>query len=500
MPVIDAQSVSKRFLLKHNASVELKVRFLGMLHKESRQSIEEFWAIKDVSLSIDHGESVGLVGRNGSGKSTFLKLIAAIHRPTSGRMLVARQSRISSMIELGVGFHPELTGRENVFLNAAIHGLEKSEIERIYDAVVEYSGLGHFIDIPIKGYSSGMHMRLGFAISANLDPDILLLDEIFAVGDADFQQRCTGTIRRFMDEGKTIIFVSHAAPAVQAICRRVCVLEEGELGFDGGVDEGLAYYDALLARRAGHTDIAEAVPPPDTAESSPVEAHTEEPAGAEVADIHMAPHRLAAGGHWESNGLWQFDLLRKDGLRPSHYVLDVACGSLSAAVHLLPFLDAHHYWGIDRDPDLVAAGLHIELPRAGVSAETAHFVFNDAFALDEVPETFDWAIATSLFPYVPFNTVAQAIARVVRVLKPTGRFYATWFENPDPANYDPIVRPGGGFTYPDRQPFHYPFELIERVCRSVGARVERVGSETNERGESVLLITRAPSHSGRQPI
>jgi ABC-type polysaccharide/polyol phosphate transport system ATPase subunit len=207
VPVIDAQSVSKRFLLRHNASVELKVRFLGLLHPHRRQSIEEFWALKGVSLRIERGEALGLVGRNGSGKSTFLKLIAGTHRPTSGRLLVARRTRISSMIELGVGFHPELTGRENVVLSASIHGLTRADIDRIYDAVVEYSGLEHFMDVPIKNYSSGMYMRLGFAIAANLDPDILLLDEIFAVGDADFQERCIETVKRFMAEGKTIVFV-----------------------------------------------------------------------------------------------------------------------------------------------------------------------------------------------------------------------------------------------------------------------------------------------------
>src|SRR6185436_14672838 len=189
VPVIEAQQVSKRFLLRHNAAIELKVRFLNLLHPGRRESVEEFWALKGISLRIERGEAVGLVGRNGSGKSTLLKCIAAIHRPTSGRLLVARNARISSMIELGVGFQPELTGRENIFLNAAIHGLTRAEIERIYDPVVDYSGLGHFIDIPIKSYSSGMYVRLGFAIAANLDPDVLLLDEIFAVGDADFQQQ-----------------------------------------------------------------------------------------------------------------------------------------------------------------------------------------------------------------------------------------------------------------------------------------------------------------------
>src|SRR5262245_52559792 len=222
MAIIETYGVSKRFLLRHNASVELKVRFLSLLHPSKRQSIEEFWALKDISLAIERGEVVGLIGRNGSGKSTLLKLIAGIHRPTTGRLLVARGARISSMIELGVGFHPELTGRENVFLSAAIHGLNKAAIDKIYDAVVEYSGLEHFIDVPIKNYSSGMHMRLGFAIAANLDPDILLLDEIFAVGDADFQQRCNDTINRFMDEGKTIIFVSYAPSSIRTFCRRIC--------------------------------------------------------------------------------------------------------------------------------------------------------------------------------------------------------------------------------------------------------------------------------------
>jgi ABC-2 type transport system ATP-binding protein len=253
--VIDAQSVSKRFLLRHNAAVELKVRFLSLLRAHARQSIEEFWALKDVSLRIDRGEAVGLVGRNGSGKSTFLKLIAGIHRPTSGRMLVARGARIASMIELGVGFHPELTGRENVFLSASIHGLSNAEIERIYGAVVEYSGLEHFIDVPLKNYSSGMHMRLGFAIAANLNPDILLLDEIFAVGDAGFQQRCIATVQRFLAEGKTLVFVSHAAASVRSICRRVCVLEHGSLVFDGDVDGGLAHYERSLT-----TDTGEARP------------------------------------------------------------------------------------------------------------------------------------------------------------------------------------------------------------------------------------------------
>jgi ABC-type polysaccharide/polyol phosphate transport system ATPase subunit len=249
VPVIEAQSVSKRFHLRHNASAELKVRFLSLLHPGKRQLVEEFWALKGVSLDIERGDAVGLVGRNGSGKSTLLKLVAGIHRPTTGRLLVASGARICSMIELGVGFHPELSGRENVILSASIHGLSRAEIDHIFERVVAYSGLEHFIDVPIKNYSSGMHMRLGFAIAANLNPDVLLLDEIFAVGDADFQQRCIATVHSFIEQGKTIIFVSHSPAAIRSVCRRVCVLEQGELVFDGNVDGGLQFYEEVLASR-----------------------------------------------------------------------------------------------------------------------------------------------------------------------------------------------------------------------------------------------------------
>ena len=477
MTVIDAQSVSKRFLLRHNASVELKVRFLGLLHPERRQSIEEFWALRGVSLRIDHGEAVGLVGRNGSGKSTFLKLIAAIHRPTSGRLLVARGARIASMIELGVGFHPELTGRENVILNASIHGLTRAEIDRIYDAVVDYSGLEHFIDVPIKNYSSGMYMRLGFAISANLDPDILLLDEIFAVGDADFQQRCTGTVKRFMDEGKTIVFVSHSSVAVRAVCRRVCVLEQGELMFDGDVEGGLAFYEQLLARRAAHGDG----PPP--AAVQPALAIADE------AELDRAPHRALCGGRWRETGLWQFELLRQQGLEPRHHVLEVGCGSLAAAVHLLPFLEENRYWGVERNRALLEAGMQIELPRAGIAPERGRFLVAETFDLSEVPGALDFALASSGFACWPFNDVARCIASVVRRLKPSGRFYATWFENPDPADFEPIVRPDGVTTYPDREPYHYPFELIAQVCSGVGCTVDRLDDSTDPRGESILVIS-----------
>ncbi len=245
--VIDAQQVSKHFYLRHNRSGDLKVRFLAMFHDRHREVIEEFWALRDVSLTIRHGEAVGVIGRNGSGKSTLLKIISGLNLPTGGRMMVAANARIGSMIELGVGFHPELSGEENVFLNASVYGLKRAEILELYPKVVEYSRLEHFMDTPLKNYSTGMKMRLGFAVAANLSPDILLLDEIFAVGDAEFQRQCFETMEGFRSQGKTILFVSHSAAAIRKMCDRVCVLDQGRVRFDGPVEDGLAFYAELTA-------------------------------------------------------------------------------------------------------------------------------------------------------------------------------------------------------------------------------------------------------------
>jgi ABC-type polysaccharide/polyol phosphate transport system ATPase subunit len=433
--LVDAQAVSKQFLLRHNASVELKVRFLGLLHRHHRESVEEFWALKNVSLRIGQGEAVGLIGRNGSGKSTFLKLIAAIHRPTSGRVLVARGVRIASMIELGVGFHPELTGRENIFLNAAIHGLSTEQIEAIYQGIVRYSGLEHFIDVPIKNYSSGMHMRLGFAIIANLEPDILLLDEIFAVGDADFQQRCVATLKAFMDRGKTIVFVSHAAAAVRTICRRACVLDRGELAFDGEVERGLTFYEQLLAQRpagAASDDSAES-----SAESDP------------------------AGEAAKTS--WVFDFLRQQGLERGQRLLHLATPGRANLDALRTLLGGDHYVRLVHHSGL--------------------------YDLSPELEPFDVVIADSAFFMLPFNTVARCIASGMRRLRRSGRFYAAWFDNPDTANFEPIERAGNLMTYSDREPFHYPLALIATVCDAIGATVTCVSPGAATGGASILEIT-----------
>jgi ABC-type polysaccharide/polyol phosphate transport system ATPase subunit len=248
--VIEARGVSKRFLLRHNRSPELKVRVLALVHRRHRERLEEFWALRDVSLSIRAGEAVGVIGRNGSGKSTLLRLVAGLVRPTTGNLLVARDARIGTMVELGVGFHSELTGRDNARMNASIYGFSRREIDTMLPAIIDYSGLAHFIDQPLKNYSSGMQMRLGFAVAAQIDPEILLLDEIFAVGDAEFQTRCLATLQELRRRGRTILFVSHAPAAIEAVCDRVVVLDDGRLQYDGDVRGGLACYDGLRANPA----------------------------------------------------------------------------------------------------------------------------------------------------------------------------------------------------------------------------------------------------------
>jgi ABC-type polysaccharide/polyol phosphate transport system ATPase subunit len=480
--LIESRSLSKRFYLRHNPAAELKLKVLGLFDWSRRQRVEEFWALRAISLKVHDGEALGLVGRNGSGKSTFLKVIAGIHQPTTGDLLVARGTRIGSMIELGTGFHPELTGQENVLLNTSIHGLSRAEALDVYDGVVAYSGLRHFMDVPLKNYSSGMTMRLGFAIAATMDPEVLLLDEIFAVGDADFQRQCMSTLKSFQTRGKTIIFVSHSSAAVQAVCRRVAILDHGRLLYDGGVDAGLTEY-----RRLTTLSPHEALGPQP--EDRQVDASA--PAPEEAVDPELAWHRLAAGGVWEEEGAWVFDFLRRQGLLSSHYVLDVGCGSLSAASRLLPYMEQSHYWGFEKNIELFLAGSQIELPRAGVRPERGHFIVNDDFDFSDATHPFDLAIASSLFRRLPLNSVARAIAAVVKSLAPGGRFFATFAEAPGDATFEPIVQRGGITTYPEREPYHYSYAMLAALGDVVGARSARVDEPGHPRGESVMVFTRA---------
>jgi ABC-type polysaccharide/polyol phosphate transport system ATPase subunit len=205
----------------------------------------DVWALRDVSFHVGPGSAIGLVGRNGSGKTTLLRLLSGIIKPTAGHVAVG--GRIGSLLELGAGFHLEMTGRENVFLQGAIHGLRRATIREKLDEIVAFAGLEEFIDVPVRTYSSGMYMRLGFAIASHIEADVLLLDEVFAVGDEAFQRKCFGKIFEFKQRGGTIVFVSHDASAVERLCDRAVLLTEGRVGFDGATHEAIVAYRRLLA-------------------------------------------------------------------------------------------------------------------------------------------------------------------------------------------------------------------------------------------------------------
>jgi lipopolysaccharide transport system ATP-binding protein len=204
----------------------------------------EFWALNDINLEIKKGEVIGLIGANGSGKSTFLKILSRITEPSAGQVKV--RGKVASLLEVGTGFHPELTGRENIYINGAILGMTRKEVDRKFDAIVDFAGVEDFIETPIKRYSSGMTVRLGFAVAAHLDPDILIVDEVLAVGDAAFQKKCLGKMENISTQGRTIIFVSHQLPMIEALCNRSYLLDKGHCSRVGPTKEVIDFYLSSL--------------------------------------------------------------------------------------------------------------------------------------------------------------------------------------------------------------------------------------------------------------
>ena len=232
--VIRLTNMSKRFVIRKEKSLKERVVNFG----RSNQHKDDFYALQDLSIDIHSGQTVGLVGHNGSGKSTLLKMIGGIIRPTTGT--VERRGQIAALLELGAGFHPDLTGRENIYMNGSILGLTRKQVAQKFDEIVEFSGIGEFIETQVKFYSSGMYVRLAFAIAVNIDPDILLVDEVLAVGDEAFQQKCMDKIRQFQQEGCTIVLVSHSAEQIREMCDRVVVLNHGHVIYDGDTEGGLS--------------------------------------------------------------------------------------------------------------------------------------------------------------------------------------------------------------------------------------------------------------------
>ena len=227
-PAIAFCGVSKAYRLRHEMAPYLSVReALTGLFRRSSASSEEFFALRDVTFDVEPGEAIGIIGKNGAGKSTLLKILSRITPPTAGTITV--RGRIASLLEVGTGFHPELTGRENIFLNGSILGMQKREIESRFDAIVDFSGTERFLDTPLKHFSTGMQLRLAFAVAAFLEPEILVVDEVLAVGDAEFQRKCMGKMEEVSRGGRTILFVSHNMSAIQTLCRKAVLLERGRV-------------------------------------------------------------------------------------------------------------------------------------------------------------------------------------------------------------------------------------------------------------------------------
>lgn len=244
--VIRVEDLWKKFLIRHNSNYSLKIKFLGLFQPRYRERREEFWVLKGIDVQVRGGEALAVVGPNGAGKSTLLYLLARTLRPDRGQITITGQ--VAPIAGIGLGFHHELTGKENIYLNASLFGWSRRDVRPIYDEIVDFAEIGNFIDVPVKNYSTGMVARLGFSISVHLDADILLLDEVFSVGDAQFQQKCIKKMMEFRKQGKTMLLVSHAPEAIHLLCDRACLLWQGQIVSDGRVKDVLADYSARNAK------------------------------------------------------------------------------------------------------------------------------------------------------------------------------------------------------------------------------------------------------------
>ncbi len=267
--VITVENLGKKYTLHHqqreqytalrdvisNGVRNLSKKFFSPFtpHSSPLSASEDFWALKDVSFEVKQGDRIGIIGRNGAGKSTLLKILSRITEPTTGSVRI--KGRVASLLEVGTGFHPELTGRENIFLNGAILGMGRAEIKKKFDEIVDFAEIEKFLDTPVKRYSSGMYVRLAFAVAAHLEPEILIVDEVLAVGDAQFQKKCLGKMEEVGKEGRTVIFVSHNMAAISSLCERTIVLKSGKIAFDGDVEKGIDHYLDDIEHLKGFADL-----------------------------------------------------------------------------------------------------------------------------------------------------------------------------------------------------------------------------------------------------
>ncbi len=248
---ISISNLSKRYMIGLKKDSSLRGT-LSTVFKTGNASDEEFWALKDINLEIKKGDVLGIVGKNGAGKSTLLKILSQITKPTTGRIEI--NGRVASLLEVGTGFHPELTGRENIYLNGTILGMTRKEVASKFDEIVAFSGVEKFIDTPVKRYSSGMYVRLAFAVAAHLEPEILIIDEVLAVGDAEFQKKCLGKMKDVAEDGRTVIFVSHDIGAVKNLCTKGVLLENGRLKYSGDILSVITEYQSVSKNIGGYTN------------------------------------------------------------------------------------------------------------------------------------------------------------------------------------------------------------------------------------------------------
>lgn len=245
-PIISVEGLGKKYTIRHEGQGRYRAlreeifRLPQRLFQRKHQDKEEFWALKDVSFDIMPGDRVGIIGRNGAGKSTLLKLLSRITEPSTGKITL--RGRVASLLEVGTGFHPELTGRENIFLNGAILGMSRAEVRRKFDEIVDFAGVEKFLDTPVKRYSSGMYVRLAFAVAAHLEPEILIVDEVLAVGDAEFQKKCLGKMEQVGQDGRTVLFVSHNMAMIQQLCHTGIFLSKGHIECLGPIEDTIVKY------------------------------------------------------------------------------------------------------------------------------------------------------------------------------------------------------------------------------------------------------------------
>lgn len=253
---IKVENISKLYHIGAKRSGSLRETIAHAFGRKSKEEIaaEEFWALKDVSFEIKRGEAVGIIGKNGAGKSTLLKVLSRITEPTKGRIEI--NGRVASLLEVGTGFHPELTGRENIFMNGTILGMTRREIKVKFDEIVDFSGVEKFIDTPVKHYSSGMYVRLAFAVAAHLEPEILIIDEVLAVGDASFQRKCLGKMGEVTKEGKTVLFVSHNLSQIRSLCQSGILLASGSVSCVGSISKTIKHYVSEGGLFANYIDVS----------------------------------------------------------------------------------------------------------------------------------------------------------------------------------------------------------------------------------------------------